>query len=62
MPPLPTPVTVTDMLLVAVHTELVELRADLKAVRGGERIPADQAGQVPVSEPAARRRPKPVQG
>jgi hypothetical protein len=50
MAALPIPRTTTDELLVAVHTELVGLRADLAASRGGE--PAAQpGGQVLLTEP-----------
>lgn len=51
---LPTPRTDTDALLAAVHTELVGLRADMAAARGGERphpnVP-DDSGRVLIQEP-----------
>jgi hypothetical protein len=48
----PAPVTTTDVLLVALHTEIVGLRADLAAARGGE--PADLGtGRVELREPVA---------
>lgn len=53
---LPTPVTTTDELLAAVHEELVGLRADLAAGRGG--APAAQEAPVVVTEPARPARRK----
>lgn len=55
---LPAPVTSTEEFLAAVHTELVGLRADLAASRGGETDPPD--GQVELTEPETKpaRRPQ----
>lgn len=56
MPALPTPRTTTDELLLAVHDELVGLRADLEAARGGEAPPAQPAsGHVELREPRPRK-------
>ena len=55
MATLPTPVTVNDCLLKAIHDELVGLRADLAAARGGEPAPADQKLlEEPKKAPAVR--------
>lgn len=51
MPGLPTPITTTDALLLAVHTELVGLRADLSTSRGGGTAEPDAEGHVLLSEP-----------
>lgn len=54
---LPTPRTVTDELLLAVHTELVGLRADLAKPRGGKAAAPAEAGQVELTEPKTARAP-----
>lgn len=55
---LPAPVTTTDAYLAALHEEIVGLRADLAATRGGE--PADLAtGRVELREPVASK-PQPA--
>lgn len=51
MATLPAPHTTTDMLLVALHEEIVGLRSDLASGRGGERPPA---GKAVLEEPASR--------
>lgn len=59
MPGLPAPLTTTDELLVAVHTELVGLRADLQAAaRGGETAQPHEPGRLELTEPA----PRPARG
>lgn len=63
MAALPTPHTTTDMLLVAVHEQLVGLRqdiADQRAVRGGERTPKTEepTGQVELTEPKPAKAPR----
>lgn len=56
MSALPTPVSVTDQLLTAVHDELVGLRADLAAAWGGE--PAPVAPQQLLEEPKSPKAPR----
>jgi hypothetical protein len=60
MAKLPTPRTVTDELLAAVHTELVGLRADLASARGGE--PAQAGEQVELVEPKKSSVRRPAKG
>lgn len=50
--PLPSPVTATEQLLVALHDEVVGLRADLAASRGGEREPDGDSGSTELREPS----------
>lgn len=52
MATLPTPRTTTDVLLAAVHEELVGLRADLALARGGEPADPEPTGKVELQEPA----------
>lgn len=61
---LPDPLTTTDVYLAHVLGELVGLRADLAASRGGETAPPAEGGPIELIEPkpASKVRRTPARG